>query len=209
MSRSAPSPDTRQPGQLGAWASSYDLVMKVLTMGRERALRRLEVDLSTAKAGDAVLEVGCGTGTLTLAVAEHVGADGEVHGVDIAPEMVRVASRKNTRAGSPATFQVGQIDRLPFPDAKFDVVICSFMIFHMPDDVRRRGLREIARVVRDGGTFLVVDTEQPAFDALGRSMAEVSFVETGSGTRKVARLTPSVRYLRVAARKDPAATGAA
>lgn len=117
MSRSTPSPDTRQPGQLGAWASSYDLVMKVLTIGRERALRRLEVDLSTAKAGDAVLEVGCGTGTLTLAVAEHVGADGEVHGVDIAPEMVRVASRKNTRAGSPATFQVGEIDRLPFPDA--------------------------------------------------------------------------------------------
>lgn len=83
------------------------------------------------------------------------------------------------------------------------------MIFHMPDDVRRRGLREIVRVVRDGGTILVVDTDQPAFDALGRSMAEVSFVETGSGTRKVARLAPSVRYLRMAARKDPAATGAA
>jgi len=204
MSRPAASPGTKQPGQMGAWAPYYDLVMKVLTLGRERRLRQLEVDLSSARAGDKVLEVGCGTGTLTLAVAKRVGADGMVHGVDIAPEMVQVASRKNVRAGSPATFQVGRIDRLPFPDAMFDVVICSFMIFHMPDEVRRRGLREIFRVLRADGTFLVADMAQADLGALGRSMAEVGFVATDCGIRKVARLAPSVRFLRATARKDQA-----
>jgi ubiquinone/menaquinone biosynthesis C-methylase UbiE len=204
MSQPVASPNTKQPGQMGAWAPYYDLVMKVLTLGREQALRQMEVALSSAKDGDTVLEVGCGTGTLTLAVAKRVGAGGEVHGVDIAPEMVRVASRKNARAGGPAAFQVGQIDQLPFPDAMFDVVICSFMIFHMPEEVRRRGIHEVFRVLRAGGTFLVADMAQADLDALGRSMSEVGFVETDGGVRKVARLAPSVRYLRATARKDQA-----
>lgn len=177
--------------------------MKVLTLGRERTLRQLEVDLSSATAGDTVLEVGCGTGTLTLALAKHVGTGGRVHGVDIAPEMIRVANRKNARAGGPATFQVGRIESLPFPDATFDVAICSFMIFHMPDEVRQRGLSEISRVLRAGGTFLVIDTAEP--DALSPAMAEVGLAETGRGTRKIAWLAPTLRYLRATARKDQAA----
>ena len=202
MNQPVAPPDTNQPGGMGAWAPYYDLVMKVLTLGREAALRRTEVELSGAKAGDTVLEVGCGTGTLALAVAERVGGDGQVHGVDIAPAMLRVAARKNARAGSPVSFQVGPIDGLPFPDAMFDVVICSFMIFHMPEDVRRRGLREIFRVLRADGTVLVVDMSQADLDALGQSMVELGFVVSDTGSRRVARLAPSMRYLRAVARKD-------
>jgi ubiquinone/menaquinone biosynthesis C-methylase UbiE len=188
---------------MGAWARYYDLVMKILTLGRERALRQLEVDLSAAKAGDTVLEVGSGTGTLTLAVAERVGAGGEVHGVDIAPEMVRVARAKGARAGAAVTFQVGGIDSLPFPGETFDVVICSFMILHVPAEVRQRGLGEILRVLRAGGTFLVVEPTRTDLDALGRSLAEVGFVEVDDGVGKGrGRLAPSVRYLRATARKD-------
>jgi ubiquinone/menaquinone biosynthesis C-methylase UbiE len=65
MNQSAVTSNTEQPGQMGAWAPYYDLVMKVLTLGRERALRQMEVDLSSATTGDTVLEMGCGTGTLT------------------------------------------------------------------------------------------------------------------------------------------------
>jgi len=200
VNQSAPSSETKQPGQLGALAPYYDLIMKFLTMGRERTLRHMEVELSSAEPGDQVLEVGCGTGTLTLALARQVGPGGSVHGVDIAPEMVRVAHRKGVRKGSPARFRTATIDGLPFPDATFDVVVCSFMIYHMPEDVRLRGIREILRVLRADGTFLVVDGTKTDFDALGRSMAEAGFLETDSGLKKIATFAPSVRYLRATAR---------
>ena len=86
------------------------------------------------------------------------------------------------------------------------MTVCSFMIFHMPDEVRQRGLREIFRVLRADGTFLVVDAAQTDLDTLGQSMAQVGFATADSGIRKVARLAPSVRYLRTTAHKDRAAT---
>lgn len=202
MQRSAATKQPKQPGQMGAWAPYYDLIMKVLTLGREHALRQLEVDLSTAKPGDHVLEVGCGTGTLTLALARRVGLAGTVDGVDIAPEMVRVARRKHRSAASPATFTVAPIDTMPFPDKAFDVAVCSFMIFHMPDEVRQRGLRELARVLRPGASLLVVDAAKADLDGLGRDLAQAGFVVAECCTRAVARLAPSVRYLRATARED-------
>jgi ubiquinone/menaquinone biosynthesis C-methylase UbiE len=187
---------------MGAWAPYYDLVMKFMTRGREKALREMQADLVSIKPGDRVLEVGCGTGSLTLAVGRRVGASGEVHGVDIAPEMINVARRKNARAGNPVTFRVGQIDTLPYPEATFDAVICSFMIFHLPDDVQRLGLKDIFRVLRAGGTLVVIDMVTADLDALRRSMAEAGFIETDNGRRKVATLAPSVLYVRATARKD-------
>jgi ubiquinone/menaquinone biosynthesis C-methylase UbiE len=57
----------KQEGQLGHMARYYDLVMALFTFGREKTLRRVTLDLAQLEAGDKVLEIGCGTGTLTLA----------------------------------------------------------------------------------------------------------------------------------------------
>src|SRR5512136_2308231 len=103
-------------GQMGAWAPYYDLLMKFLTLGRERTLRETTVNLAQIKTGDKVLEVGCGTGTLTLAAKERAGQSGDVHGIDAAPEMIAVARRKSTRKGQAITFQVALIDNLPYAD---------------------------------------------------------------------------------------------
>lgn len=61
---------------MGAWAPYYDTIMKVFTVGRETRLREGTVDLAAVAAGDRVLEVGCGTGTLTLALARRAGEGG-------------------------------------------------------------------------------------------------------------------------------------
>ena len=68
-------PDTQ--GHMAAWAPYYDLVMKFMCLGREKALREFSLDVASIKAADKVLEVGCGTGTLTLAAQTRVGATGE------------------------------------------------------------------------------------------------------------------------------------
>jgi ubiquinone/menaquinone biosynthesis C-methylase UbiE len=142
---------------MGGYAHFYDIIMALLTFGREKKLRQYEIKLAHLKPGDKVLEIGCGTGTLTLAAKAQVGSSGEVIGIDIAPEMVAVASHKATRKGVNISFQVGSVASIPLPDNRFDVVMCSFMIFHMPEDVRKKGFPEIYRVLKSGGHLFILD----------------------------------------------------
>jgi len=148
-------------GQMGSWAPYYDFIMGLMTLGKERALRQMSVELAGVKPGDHVLEVGCGTGSLSLAAKAQAGRSGAVHGIDAAPEMIEVARRKAARLGADVDFKVGLIQDIPFSRAQFDVVLCSFMIFHMPDDVRREGFREIARVLKPGGQVVIIDSASP------------------------------------------------
>ena len=145
---------------MGKWARYYDLIMVLMTLGREKKVRQLEVKLADIMPGDKVLEIGCGTGTLSLAAKAQAGPPGEVVGLDIAPEMVAVASRKAARKNIEVSFQVGSMASIPFPDNRFNIVICSFMIFHMPEDVRRKGFAEIYRVLKSGGHLCILDVVQ-------------------------------------------------
>jgi len=151
----------KQDGQLGGMAHYYDIVVTLITLGREKALRDRTIELARLKPGERVLEIGCGTGTLTLAAKAQVGPEGEVTGIDIAPEMVAVATEKAARKGMKVTFREGSIGDVPFPDNSFDTVMCSFMIFHMPDDVRKKGLAEIFRALKPGGHLFIVDQTLP------------------------------------------------
>ena len=150
-------PDKKQYGNMGKWARYYDLLMVLMTFGREKKLRQMETGLSKLKSGDKVLEIGCGTGSLTIAAKEQVGPSGEAVGIDIAPEMVAIANRKAALKRIDVSIKVGSIANIPFPDNRFDVVMCSFMIFHMPEDVRRKGFTEIRRVLKSGCHYFIFD----------------------------------------------------
>ncbi len=157
----ASGPIKKQEGQLGHMARYYDLITALMTLGRDKTIRQRTIKLAQLMPGDRVLEVGCGTGTLTLAAKAQVGSSGEVVGIDIAPEMVAVARRKAARKRVDVSLQVGSIENIPFPGNRFDVVMCSFMIFHMPEDVRRNGFAEIHRVLKPGGHLFVLDFALP------------------------------------------------
>jgi len=151
-------------GHVINWGWRYDLMIwwsNLMLHGKWQALEQMIVDLAQFHAGETVLDVGCGTGTLALKAYARVGATGRVTGLDPGPKQIARAHSKAERAGFPIDFQVGVIEQLVFPDQSFDVVLSIFMMHVLPDDLKRQGLAEIARVLKPGGRLLVVDTRRP------------------------------------------------
>ena len=74
--------ETTHGGRLIRWARRYDLLVWALSLGQERTLRNAIADLAAPVSGESALDVGCGTGTLALVLAERVGHEGMVAGVD-------------------------------------------------------------------------------------------------------------------------------
>jgi ubiquinone/menaquinone biosynthesis C-methylase UbiE len=148
--------------QMEKVVDSYDSYMKKITLGREKALREMTVNLAEVKPGDSVLEAGCGTGTLTIEAKRKAGPLGKVFGIDIIPGMIDRSRQKAAKANMDVSFQLGSIHGIPFPDGQFDVVMCSFMIFHMSEAVRCKGIEEIYRVLKPKGRLMVIDLSLPA-----------------------------------------------
>ncbi|NUO62666.1 MAG: methyltransferase domain-containing protein [Gemmatimonadaceae bacterium] len=143
-------------------ARYYDLLAWMLTLGRERAFRDRLLDLAHLAPGEAVLDVGCGTGTLAIAARRRVGDSGSVDAIDASPEMIARATRKAADAGATVRFRVAVVEELPFPDATFDVVFSTLMLHHLPRPARRQCVEEIRRVLKPGGRLLAVDFATPA-----------------------------------------------
>jgi ubiquinone/menaquinone biosynthesis C-methylase UbiE len=78
------------------------------------------------------LDVGCGTGALLIEAAKRVGPTGPVHGIDPSAEMVAHDRDKAAAKGVAASFVERSADRLPSPDASFDVVFRTTMLHHLP-----------------------------------------------------------------------------
>lgn len=166
--------DALMKSQMEKMVSSYDSYMRIITLGRERTLREMTVRLAQVKPGDCVLEVGCATGTLTLEAKRQAGPSGKVFGIDIIPGMIELSQRKAEQAKEDVTFQLGSIDDIPFPENYFDAVMCSFMIFHMSEATRRKGITEIHRVLKPQGRLLVLDLALPP-QPLSRAIAQTLF----------------------------------
>jgi ubiquinone/menaquinone biosynthesis C-methylase UbiE len=120
----------------------------------------MTADQALIQPGDSVLDVGCGTGDVTL-VAKQRASRGNVFAIDPAPEMIAIARKKAARQGLDIDFRVGVIEALPFPDASMDVVTSSLMMHHLPESLKVRGLAEIYRVLRPGGRLLIADFLRP------------------------------------------------
>jgi len=193
------------------WARFYDAASWLLSFGRAPAIRRMTLEMADVKPGESVLDVGCGTGSLALAAKVAVGPEGSVRGIDASPEMIEQARRKAMKAGAEADFRVALIEELPFGEGEFDLVLSSFMLHHLPDGVKRKGLAEVRRVLKRGGRFLAVDFGgtsqsvtghllsifghahgQASLEALAPVLEEAGFTEVEAGVTKYR----SVSYLR-------------
>ncbi len=137
----------------------YDLTVWLAMFGKERAFRQRLLDLARIQNGECVLDVGCGTGSLAIAAKERVGLAGKVHGIDASSEMLARAEKKARKAGVEVLFQNAIAEALPFPEPRFDIVLSTVMLHHLPQKPRLKAVNEIRRVLKPGGRVLVVDFE--------------------------------------------------
>ncbi len=150
-------------------AGRYDAVTTVLSFGRDRSWKRYLVD-SLPKGGvHEALDIACGTGDLTLAIADRY-PEARVTGADLAEEMLARA-RRNSRRRAPArptrsaslVFEMGDMSDLTYEDGRFDLVTAGYALRNAPD--LEKALHSLCRVLRPGGTLAILDfshLDQPA-----------------------------------------------
>ena len=108
-------------------------------------------DFLKGKEYQKLLDIGCGTGYLISMLSKDYNA--EYIGLDLSPEMINQAIRKNIKN---ARFIEGRSDELPFEDNTFDIVTCSQSFHHYPET--DKPMQEAKRVLKNGGLYILSDT---------------------------------------------------
>ncbi|MFF1396617.1 class I SAM-dependent methyltransferase [Streptomyces sp. NPDC058287] len=159
------------------------------------------------RAGDRVLDAGCGTGRALPALRDAVGPSGAVLGVDLTPAMLEAAVRAGRdRAGS---LMLADVTRLPVRSESLDAVFGSGLVAHLPQP--QKNLRELARVVRPGGLLALFHPIGRAALAArqGRELTpgdlraepNLRSLLAGSGWRMTSYVDEDARFLALAERQ--------
>ncbi len=143
-------------------AGVYDVLNTVMSAGLHHRWRARAADLARVGPGDRVLDVATGTGDLALELARRVAPGGEVVGSDFSEAMLTRARTKAAGSGALGAglrFEWADALALPYDDATFDAATVGFGARNFSD--LRRGLAEMARVVRPGGRVVVLEITSP------------------------------------------------
>lgn len=132
------------------------------------------------KGTEKVLDIATGAGHTALAFASYVS---ECEGIDLTKEMVQVASKlASDRGVQNVRFQIGDAENLPFPDATFDMITCRFGAHHFPNP--EKAVKEVSRVLKPGGRFLLVDHYAPADTELDTFVNSINQMRDPSHVRE-------------------------
>jgi ubiquinone/menaquinone biosynthesis C-methylase UbiE len=142
-----------------ALTALFDPVVR-LTL-REREFKNRLLNQANPRPGQRILDVGCGTGTLTILVKERV-PEADVVGLDADPEILERARVKARETGVEVRFDRGLASELPYEDDSFDLVLSTLFFHHLTGADKRRTAAEITRVLKPGGKLHVADMGGPA-----------------------------------------------
>ena len=158
----------------------YDPVVGLTT--RERRFKDRLIAQARPQAGDRILDLGCGTGTLALAIKE-VAPGAELTGLDADPEMLDRARAKATEAEVAIGFDEGLSNELPYEDQSFDKVVSTLFFHHVELDVKQATLREVLRVLRSGAELHVADWGRPSDPAMWVLSRSIRLLDGAEPTR--------------------------
>ena len=127
---------------------------------REDRFKRQLVRQANIRPGERVLDLGCGTGTLTILI-KRLHPESVVDGLDPDPRILDIARRKANRSGVSVELDHGTATDMPYPDASFDKVLTSLVLHHLTGTARQQALNEAFRVLRPGGQIHIADFGPP------------------------------------------------
>lgn len=161
----------------------YDTVV-ALGLGQGR-FRSALVEQAKVHPGDAVLDLGCGTGSLAIAIGCRVPGVNLV-GLDADAGILAIAGRKTRRAGIGMSLDLGHSTSLPYPDAWFDRVFSSLFFHHLLPGEKRKTAAEVLRVLRPGGELHVADWGRPSTGLMRALFVSVRLLDGDDRTRESA-----------------------
>ncbi len=132
----------------------YDFFFK--HVHREHRFREPLLEMSDLRGGETVLDIGCGTGTYAMMMADSL-PDGEVHGIDYSERLVDHAKGKAGEQGYDIEYRVGPTTALPYDDNTFDVVSSTLFFPYLNEEETKGTLEEVYRVLKPGGRFVSYD----------------------------------------------------
>lgn len=180
-----PVPEPRVASMFDSIAPVYDRMNTIMTAGLDGRWRRAAVRAARLSTGGSALDVACGTGKLTAALAAAVGPTGGVVGVDLSTAMLEEARRAFGELGQ-VDFVAGNALALPFEANVFDAATIAFGLRNLSSF--EDGFMEMARVVRPGGRVVCLELTTPRPKIAGRFYSAVfgrmaPFVGTAFGRR--------------------------
>ncbi len=190
----------RVRGVFDAVASKYDVMNDLMSLGLHRAWKAYTVAVANLRPGDKVLDLAAGTGDLARAFARQVGASGLVLHTDINEAMLREGRNRLLDEGLVLPTLLCDAERLPLPDAAFDLVSVAFGLRNMTH--KELALAEMARVLRPGGRLLVLEFSKVAAP-LAKAYDWYSFNVLPKLGQWVAGDGDSYRYLAESIRMHP------
>lgn len=137
----------------------YDPVVGLTT--REKIFKTALVSQSNIEPGDHVLDLACGTGTLTI-MLKQASPQAEIVGIDGDAKILKIAKSKAERAGLEIRFDEGMSSSLPYKEDTFDRVVSSLFFHHLTTDSKLQTLREVRRVLKPDGEIHIADWGRPA-----------------------------------------------
>ncbi|NPC92792.1 demethylmenaquinone methyltransferase [Bacillus sp. WMMC1349] len=152
------SKEQRVHGVFEKISQNYDRMNSVISFKQHKKWRDKTMKMMNVQKGAKALDVCCGTGDWTIALADATGETGEIKGLDFSKNMLKVAKEK-TEHYRQVELLHGNAMELPFPDDTFDCVTIGFGLRNVPDYLTV--LKEMTRVVKPGGQVVCLETSQP------------------------------------------------